>query len=181
MDEAWTEVLPDQPTEQVITNFPVHPGDSILCYVGFFDGSSNGQLTQGASFQLINTNPNTSEHTMVQVETLMDLFDAPLSTAEWIVERPGLVVNNQLVGYYDLANYRSQCTYPPGSDYNALHIDATNAGAISPQNTSTLFDFLGQLNYNISMMVGINTLSAVYAYPYSPNPSTMCFGWFAFR
>ena len=30
---AWTEFLPQQPTEQQITNFPIHPGDHMLVQV----------------------------------------------------------------------------------------------------------------------------------------------------
>jgi peptidase A4-like protein len=96
---AWTEFLPQQPTEQQITNLPVSPGDEIFAEVWIGEVWSRPFLGGGyGSFFLENL--TTSEHTYVF--TPVGATAVGGSEAEWIMERP--TVGGQLPA---LANYGS--------------------------------------------------------------------------
>ena len=180
---AWTEVLPIEPVERVIANFPVHAGDGILTNV--WVGGSGWNLpsteTTVANFQIYDS----STQMMTTVQTVIETFEWSIhyrgTTAEWVMERPGLVLNNQLVGFSDLADYQSQCIDPAGASYATTYIDATFARAQKGpafQHQYADFDFLSQGNYDISMVNGNQLLSAAYA---SPDAQSICFGWFRFQ
>jgi hypothetical protein len=176
---AWTEVLPIQPVESVIANFPVQPGDGILTIVWVGGSGSNLPDSEAtlANFQIYNS----STQMMTTVQTTIETFEENIhfrgATAEWVMERPGVVQNNQLVGFFDLADYHSQCIAPTAADYATMYIDATFARAQTAQHQYTDFDFLTQSNYDNSMVNGSHLLSAAYA---SPDAQSICFGWFGF-
>ena len=187
VDRAWTELLDLQPVEQVITNFPVSPGDGIYClvWVGSNGPDQPSTDTELGNFYLYNS--NTAQATRVQ--TLMSTFEHTVvfqgTTAEWIMERPGIVVNGQRVGFFDLAHYPGECDPSNLSDFSLTYIDATFARAqlVPYQSQYATFDFLGWANNNITMTT-VNApglLSAVFSSPNAPDPSTMCFQWFGFR
>lgn len=184
---AWTEVLDLQPVEQVITNFPVSPGDGIFClvWVGSNGSDQPSTDTELANFYLYNSNTGLS----TRVQTLMENFEHTINfegtTAEWILERPGIVVNGQRTGFYDLARYPGQCLTSAANEFSSTYIDATYARAqlVPFQSQYATFDFLGRPNYNITLTTtnSPGLLSAAYSYPYAPDQSTMCFSWFGFR
>jgi hypothetical protein len=77
---AWFEMLPQQPTEQVISQLTIHPGDSITASV-VLTGSSATQKT----FQL-SIRDNTTGQSFSTPQTTAAA--APAESAEWIVEAP---------------------------------------------------------------------------------------------
>jgi hypothetical protein len=151
---AWTEFLPQQPTEQVISNFAVSPGDEIICSVSiggsFFIPELSGpdaifnieNVTKGISTSIVTPKGSTS---------------VGGSEAEWIMERP--TVNGSLP---DLANYGYTFMYGASAlsanTYNWVNYEAANFEQIFVYN-------------------GNNLLSAAF----SDGASTILFYWFAFH
>jgi hypothetical protein len=85
---AWTQFLPQQQTEQVVTGLNVNPSDEITMVI--YIVGTNAVFTMG--------NVTNDEYTAV--ETPFGRTKPVLSQADWIMERP--TVNNQLP---DLAFY----------------------------------------------------------------------------
>jgi hypothetical protein len=75
---AWFEMLPQQGTEQVISGFAIHPGDSISATV-VLTGSSATQKTFWLS---ITDNTTGQSYSTTQTTAAA----APAETAEWIME-----------------------------------------------------------------------------------------------
>jgi Peptidase A4 family len=85
---AWTEFLPQQGTEQVISNLPVNPGDEMLVLI-VFTGSTAYFFVQ---------NSTSNEYVLVPTPSGRTVVSA--TEVEWIMERPS--VNNiptDLAGY----------------------------------------------------------------------------------
>lgn len=99
---AWSELLPNQPTESEITGISVSPGNEVFTEVWI--GNANGALNQNGGYGLFYVhNLTTGQATE---------FETPLSgtyfngrEAEWIMERP--TVNGSLP---NLANYVAAVT-----------------------------------------------------------------------
>src|ERR1022692_1475378 len=75
---AWYEFLPNQPNEQIIGKFPIHPGDKILAEVSF----SGGQFTVTITDERTGRSVSTSQPP--------DFPGAMQSTVEWIAEAPAI-------------------------------------------------------------------------------------------
>jgi hypothetical protein len=95
---AWTEFLPQQQYEEVITNFPANPGDEMLVTVWMGTPTSKDN-TGDCIFSL--TNNSTFQTTTLT--TPRQNIDVTGLTAEWIMERPEL--NHQYWPY--LAEYQT--------------------------------------------------------------------------
>lgn len=170
---AWSEVYPMQP-EQVITNFPVHPGDEMFFEVWVGWEGENPDSTGGYQFvQVINETTNQSmvvPTSIVDPDTWNYLANFQGKSAEWIMERP---LNAQKIPY-DLANYHSQCSNPNGGDYRAVTMRL--ATAIMEDQTAVAYgnDFG---NLNLTMIGATDFLSRTAPI----DTSEICFEWVNFR
>jgi hypothetical protein len=100
---AWTEFLPQQGTEQVITSLAVRPGDEVFTEVWM--GSAGGDLSLSGSFGRFVIMNLTTGHG-VGVSTPRGSTIVPGREAVWIMERP--TVGGVLPS---LANYGSATMY----------------------------------------------------------------------
>ena len=100
---AWTEFLPQQLTEHVITNFPVRAGDEI--YTEVWMGDAAGDLSLSGVFGRFLIMNLTTGH-VAQISTPRGSTVVSGREAVWIMERP--TVNNSLP---DLADYGSATVY----------------------------------------------------------------------
>jgi hypothetical protein len=154
---AWTEFLPQQPTEQVISNFTINPGDEIFTEVSV--GNADGGLSlTGAFGRFLIMNLTTGAYTFVNTPR------APTSVsgrvAVWIMERP--TVGGSLP---DLANYGSAVMY----NASARRVNSPRHQGYVP--------YLGGNNKQDTMVNGADTLSTVTAI----DSSSMRFDWKAFN
>ncbi len=84
---AWTELLPNQPSENVISGLPVEPGDAMFVTVWVGNAGYSPTLPGTfAFFQLINLTQSKS----VLISTPLGGTTVVGSVAEWIIERPTL-------------------------------------------------------------------------------------------
>jgi len=82
---AWTELVPNQPTESEITNLSVNPNDSVLTFV--WVGDSNGTIDpNGAYGWFLFGDFTTNQETYVHTALGSTKFKG--TEAEWIMERP---------------------------------------------------------------------------------------------
>lgn len=84
---VWTEQLPDQPTEQKVSNFPVSPGDQMYVHIEYathVDGSGN--TVGNTTFYIENLTQ--SNYTYWVTSSVNAINDYDGSTAEWVDERP---------------------------------------------------------------------------------------------
>ncbi len=95
---AWTEFLPQQPTEQVVANFSVSPGDDVRVTVDMQLADGNPSRNGNAAF-IIN---NLTKGVWTVVNTPRGTTRVGGSEAVWITERP--TVAGSLP---DLANFGS--------------------------------------------------------------------------
>jgi hypothetical protein len=103
---VWTEFLPKEPYEQIITNFRIHPGDEIHVYVYVGTPRAPPSITGSHCVFYIQ---NFTTHKSVTIETPKEgtdsagkpvRFDTIGGEAVWIMEAP------LHFGFYaDLANY----------------------------------------------------------------------------
>lgn len=140
---AWSEFLPQQPTEQQITNFPVNPGDEIFVevYVANAGGSPN---LNGFFGQFWIENLSNNHFTIVYTPRGSTVVGG--SEAVWIMERP--TVGGSLP---DLADYSSAIMFDA---YARRNNSARHAGYVPYQ---------GDTNLQITMMNGSDSLSTVSA------------------
>ena len=154
---AWTEFLPQQPTEQVITNFTINPGDEILTDVWVGTGDNEPSLS-GAYGRFFIMNLSTGGFASLSTPR------APTSVsgreAVWIMERP--TVGGSLP---DLANYGSAVMY----NASARKVNSPRYKGYVP--------YLGVRNKQETMVNGADTLSTVTAI----DSSSMRFDWKAFN
>jgi hypothetical protein len=154
---AWTEFLPQQPTEQVISNFTINPGDEIFTEV--WVGGADGSLSLTGPFgRFFIMNMTTGGYAFVNTPR------APTSVsgreAVWIMERP--TVGG---GLPDLANYGSAVMY-----------NASARKVNSPRHQGYV-PYLGARNKQETMVNGADTLSTVTAI----DSNSMRFDWKAFN
>ncbi len=138
---AWSEFLPQQPTEQQIGNFPINPGDQIFCEV-WIGNAGSGPTLSGAFGVLLIENLTTSEYTTVYTPVSSTRVGG--SEAVWIMERPSLGTS-----LTDLADYGSTRMF---NAYARKSNSARGRGCVPYQ---------GANNKQISMVNGANTLSTV--------------------
>jgi hypothetical protein len=154
---AWTEFLPQQPTEQVISNFSVNPGDEIFTEVWVGTGDNEPSLS-GSSGRFFIMNLSTGGFASISTAR------APTSVsgreAVWIMERP--TVGGSLP---DLANYGSAVMY----NASARKVNSPRYQGYVP--------YLGARNKQTSMVNGADTLSTVTAL----DANSMRFDWKAFK
>jgi Peptidase A4 family len=150
---AWTQFLPQQQTEQQVTNFSVHPGDEIFCQVFVADAGQMPSLT-GFFGQFVIMNQTTSTTTWSY--TPRGTTNVGGSEAEWIMERP--TVNGRLA---DLADYGS----------------ARMSNAVARKVAGGYVGYQGATNEQITMFNGNDILSTVSAI----DAVTMQFKWQAFH
>jgi Peptidase A4 family len=154
---AWTEFLPQQPTEQVISNFTVNPGDEIFTEVWVGTGDNAPSLS-GASGRFFIMNMTTGGFATVTTPRAATTVGG--REAVWIMERP--TVGGSLP---DLANYRSSVMY-----------NASARKANSPRYHGFV-PYLGARNTQNRMTNGADTLSTVTAI----DSNSMRFDWKAFN
>ena len=154
---AWTEFLPQQPTEQIINNFPVNAGDHIVTEV-WIGNAGSAPTPTGAFGCFLIMNLTTSMST--RIYTPVGSTRVGGSEAVWIMERP--TVGG---GLPDLANYGS-----------ALMTDALARVVNSPKHQGYVA-YQGRRNKQISMLNGGATLSTVTAI----DATSMRFNWQAFH
>ena len=97
---AWSEFLPQQPTEQIVAGFTVSPGDEMYSNLSMctFSGPYCFGVYNGTNAAFLLEDITRSEYTLFY--TPRGSTHVGGSEAEWIMERPG--INNSLP---DLANY----------------------------------------------------------------------------
>jgi hypothetical protein len=153
---AWTGFLPQQPAEQVISNFSINPGDEIFTEVWVGTGD-NGPSPSGASGRFFILNLSTGG--LASLSTPRAPTSAGGREAVWIMERPA--VGGSL---RDLANYGSAVMY-----------NASARKANSPRYQGYV-PYLGGNNRQATMVNGDDTLSTVSAV----DSTSMRFDWKAF-
>lgn len=164
---AWTEFLPQQPTEQQVVNFPVSLGDDIMVEV-WMGNAGSGPTLSGAFGVFLLMNLTAGVSTMIY--TPVGTTRVGGSEAVWIMERP--TINVPASGIFgpstrlpDLANYGS-----------AVMFDAYARKANSARHQGYV-PYVGR-NRQVTMtdLAGVNTLSTV-----TPIDSyTMRFDWKGF-
>jgi hypothetical protein len=154
---AWTEFLPEQPTEQQITNFPVHPGDEIFSQVWIGNAGSSPTLA-GAFGVFFIENMTTSEYTWVYTPVGSTVVGG--SEAVWIMERPTVGGS-----FPDLADYHSATMF---NAYARRANSARHQGYVPYQ---------GANNNQLTMFNGSDTLSTVTPI----DTYSMRFDWQAFH
>jgi hypothetical protein len=134
---AWTEFLPQQATEQQITNLSISPGDQIFAEMWIGNAGSGPTLT-GFFGVFLFENWTTSQYTWIY--TPVGTTKVVGSEAEWIMERPK--VNGSLS---DLADYEM----------------ARMFSAVARRTNGTYVAYQGAANEQITMLNGADTLSTV--------------------
>ncbi len=82
---AWTEFLPQQPTEQIISNLAVNPGDEIFAEVWM--GGANGSLSLNGAFgRFLMMNLTTGGYASILTARAPTTVSG--REAVWIMERP---------------------------------------------------------------------------------------------
>jgi hypothetical protein len=153
---AWTEFLPQQPTEQVISNFAIRPGDRIFTEVWIGNAGSSRTLS-GFFGVFVIMNLTTSVTTSIY--TPVGTTRVGGTEAVWIMERP--TVGGALP---DLANYAAAIM--------------SNASA-RQANSSHFLPYQGAANKQIAMTNLTNTANLSTVTPI--NASSMLFLWQRFK
>jgi hypothetical protein len=134
---AWSELLPNQPSESVISGIPVSPGQQVFTEVWI--GNANGSLNASGGYGLFYVhNLSTGEATEFETCLCGTVFLG--REAEWIMERP--LVNNAL---------------PALADYIAAVTTSAYAETVAGPWTT----YSPSSHINITMTNGGDTLSTV--------------------
>jgi hypothetical protein len=96
---AWDEIVPNQPYEQVVSNFSVGPGDTMFSEVWLSVNADWGPSPTGGWANYFIEDISRNEYTTISV--YMNGLSVSGTEAEWIMERP--LRNSSYYG--DLANY----------------------------------------------------------------------------
>jgi hypothetical protein len=161
---GWTEFLPNQPTEQVLPNFTVNPGDLMFTEVWVGNAGSSASLSGSYAIAFVE-NLSRGEYTTIYNCRGISIFGICLnagqvniggSEAEWIMERP--TVGGSLP---DMADYYYSYMY----DAYAL------------QTNGYWMNYNGANNQQIFMYNGSHLLSGVYP----AGTSTMLFYWYGWH
>jgi len=154
---AWTEFLPQQPTEQVISGLVVNPGDLMFTEVWMGNAGSSPTLAGAFGIFLI---MNLSTGAYTNVYTPVGGTRVSGSEAVWIMERP--TVGGSLP---DLANYGSAI------------ISSASARKANAARHQGYIAYQGARNKQITMVNGADILSTVT--PIDAN--SMRFNWQRFN
>jgi hypothetical protein len=145
---AWSELLPNQLSESVISGIPVAPGNQVFTEVWI--GNSNGALNASGGYGLFYVhNLTTGEATEFETCLCGTVFLG--REAEWIMERP--LVNNALPALADyIAAVTSSAyaetvagpwtTYQPSSHINITMTNGSDILSTVQQDGSTSMLFL---------------------------------------
>jgi len=157
---AWTQFLPQQQTEVVLTNFPVNAGDEIWSSV--FMGTAQGSVQQNGQFGNFMIE-NVTQGTFSWTTT--DRGNTPVSgvSAEWIMERPTLIDSKGNQTLADLADYGTATM--------------NYAYAISPTAGTVYYNSAPNLNITMVNANQTDSLSSVSA----STVSSMQFTWLNFN
>ncbi|MBV9578884.1 MAG: hypothetical protein JO057_09865 [Chloroflexi bacterium] len=104
---AWTELLPNQPTESVLTNLSINPGDQVFTEVWIGSAGGGPSLTAPNPFMVVcMENLTTSGGACFNYTPLAGTVVGG-SEAEWIMERPSTGCDSQgnNCTLADLANF----------------------------------------------------------------------------
>lgn len=124
---AWTQFVPQQEEEQVVTELHVNPGDRMYVGVWMGDEHSNLSLNGDAIFSL--TNMTTGEYAKHSTSRTSKKGTTVVSgtMAVWIMERPTNIKTNR---YTDLADYHSatmtSAYAAPASGSGSFYSDHSN-------------------------------------------------------
>lgn len=128
---AWTELLPNQPTENEIS-LSVNPGDDIL--VNVWIGDSSAYIDQNGGYAWFSF-LNKTQHQSTRIWTKLGGTYFNGSSAEWIMERPTVGGS-----YSDLADYGAAMIFnaaaAPTSGYNIPSYTAANLQLYMANSTS---------------------------------------------
>ena len=102
---AWTEFLPQEPNEQLISNFTINPGDEIFTEVSV-GGNGTGCIAARGVFRAVLHDEPDYRCVRVGCNTRRAAITVNGREALWIMERP--TVGGSLP---DLANYDSAVMY----------------------------------------------------------------------
>ena len=153
---VWTEFLPQQGTEQIISNFPVAAGDEILTEVWMGNAGSIPTLAGAFGCFLI---MNVTQGTTAQIYTPVGTTRVGGSEAVWIMERP-LIPS----GFPSLANY------------GTVYMTEAQARRVNSAAGQGYVSYEGANTKQITMVNGADTLSTAS----SISPSWMRFDWKSF-
>jgi hypothetical protein len=146
----WTELLPQQTSEQVINGFTVNPGDEVLINVWVGTGNDAPPSLSGTQGRFFIMNLRTGGFAQMGVDLGTTVVGG--SRAVWIMERPTLAGGT----LPNLANYGSVVLY----DASARR---ANSGRNEPYIGETTLQFTGPRTKQMTMVNGRGTLSTVTA------------------
>jgi len=157
---AWTEFLPQQGTESVITNFTVNPGDQMFVEVSM--GSAGGSLSLSGPFGVFLVSDLTTG-VSTYIDTPVGSTVVGGSEAEWIMERPTFGTTPA-----DLADYNTGSIYwayarRPNSGRHQGYVNCCN----------------GSTSVNITM--NNNATGNVLSTASTPDAETVDYNWKAFK
>jgi hypothetical protein len=104
---AWTELLPNQPTESVLSGLTINPGDQVFTEVWIGSAGGGPSLTAASPFMVVCLENLTSSAGACFNYTPLAGTVVGGSEAEWIMERPSENCGNQgnNCTLSDLANF----------------------------------------------------------------------------
>jgi hypothetical protein len=158
----WTEFLPQQPSEQVISRISIAPGDEIFSQVKMANSAAAKPSLPAAFgvFVLDATPAGSPVGYETTVLTPVGTTPVPGMDADWIMERPTLCSIG--CSYLDLARYTA-------ASMSSGLATGTSPGSVTLCCTPSAT--------NITMMNGANVLSTVA----SSGPVAMDFTWVNFH
>jgi Peptidase A4 family len=158
----WMEFLPLEQHEHQITNFPVRPGDEILCDVWIGNPQYPPTLA-GTQANVYAHNVTLGHYYLYGSYSAHGLVQG--SSAEWILERPALI-HGQEQQLSDLANYGS----------------TTMETAIAQSEDGNYVWYNSAPNMQLTMYDGDDFLYSVHLSTVTPiNYTSMRFDWHAFH
>jgi hypothetical protein len=165
--QLWTEFLPQQPTEQIISRIAIEPGDDIFTQVSLADSATGLPKSSGKfGVFVVQSTPPMGLAYVTTVLTPVGTTVVPGSRAEWIMERPSTTDIFGKTTPLDLANYGSggmtdsiaAKPVPPGGvtvccdTTTATNITMLNRATGRTLSTTRLIDTISQgftwVNYN---------------------------------
>ena len=114
--QAWTELLPNQPTKSVLTGLAIHPGDQVFVEVWIGSAGGGPSLTAPSPFMVVCAeNLTTSGGACFNYTPLAGTVVGG-SEAEWIMERPS-----------ECDSRGANCTLAELADFGSVVVFNTNA------------------------------------------------------
>lgn len=117
---AWTQLLPNQPTESVLTGISVNPGDQVFTEVWVGPAGGSPSLTN-PSFMVVCMENLTSSGSACFNYTQIGSTVIGGSEAEWIMERPGTSCDSS-----------GNCTLSELANFGNVAVFTTNVMARRP-------------------------------------------------